>query len=331
MAVSAQSNSPRRYRYSESPVDSLPAIPGAAAGHLPSSPAPADDAWRWVWLALALAGVAGVLLFSMNLERLVQRWTSDAGWSHGFVVPLISLFFIYIKWDVLRQLQPVGSLAGLAVMVVAVCGQVLFRATGLEHMSSLSIPLLLLGVTLFVFGWEHLKILWLPIGFLVFALPPPATLYVAMTTPMQQIAAELGVQLLPLFGGEGVRHGTVIDVMFSTGSSRLEVAQACAGMRLLVAFFALAVALGYSTDRPVWQKVTLAFCALPIAILCNGLRVTMTGVLSVKVSPAWAEGDAHGFFGLAMLLPAMLLQLGVAWVLDRLFVEIPAEAPGGET
>ena len=267
----------------------------------------------------------------MNLERLVQRWTSDAGWSHGFVVPLISLFFIYIKWDVLRQLQPVGSLAGLAVMVVAVCGQVLFRATGLEHMSSLSIPLLLLGVTLFVFGWEYLKILWLPIGFLVFALPPPATLYVAMTTPMQQIAAELGVQLLPLFGGEGVRHGTVIDVMFSTGSSRLEVAQACAGMRLLVAFFALAVALGYSTDRPVWQKVTLAFCALPIAILCNGLRVTMTGVLSVKVSPAWAEGDAHGFFGLAMLLPAMLLQLGVAWVLDRLFVEIPAEAPGGET
>ena len=308
----------------------VPSAPQAAVVNPPSMLAtPTEDAWRWVWMALAVAGVGIWLLFPMNLEHLVLRWTRDAGWSHGFVVPLISLVFVRSKWHILRQLQPAGSWVGLGVVLVAVCGQVLFRATALEHMSFLSIPLLLYGVLLFVFGWEYMKILWLPVGFLVFALPPPATLYVAMTTPMQQIAAELGVQLLPLFGGEGVRSGTVIDVIFGTQRTQLFVAQACAGMRLLVAFFALAVALGYSTDRPMWQKVTLAVCALPIAILCNGLRVTMTGVLSVKVSPVWAEGDAHGFFGLAMLLPAMLLQLGVAWILDRLFVETPAQVRGG--
>jgi exosortase len=180
-----------------------------------------------------------------------------------------------------------------------------------------------------VLGWEHLKILWLPIGYLVFALPPPTALYVRLTMPMQKVAAELGVQLLPLFGGEGARHGTVIDVIFGTGQTQLDVAQACSGMRMLVAFFALAVALGYSTDRPVWQKVTLAACALPIAILCNGLRVTLTGVLAVKVSKDWATGDAHGFFGLAMLLPAMVIQLGVAWALDRIFVEEEPEEGGG--
>ncbi|HEY4330812.1 MAG TPA: exosortase/archaeosortase family protein [Phycisphaerae bacterium] len=268
-----------------------------------------------------------IFFYATNFLNLFERWSSDAGWSHGFVVPLIALFFIRLKWDKLRALEPTGSMWGLVVLLIGGGGQVLFRATGLEHMSCLSIPVVLFGVVLFVFGWEYMKVLWLPISYLVFALPPPQALYVQITMPMQKIAAELGVQLLPLFGGYGVRNGTVIDVIFSTGRIPLQVEQACSGMRSLVAFFALAVALGYSSDRPVWQKVTLAFFALPIAILCNGIRVAMTGVLAIKVSPDWAKGDAHGFFGLAMLIPAMLMQMGVAWILDRLFIETPDENP----
>jgi exosortase len=135
------------------------------------------------------------------------------------------------------------------------------------------------------------------IGYLVYALPLPISLYVKLTQPMQMIAAELGTQLLPLVGGSGERTGTVIYVTFGQVTQKLMVAEACSGMRLLVAFFALAVALGYSSDRPMWQKVTLAVCALPIAVLCNGLRVMLTGYLVVNVSPSWGQGDAHGFFG----------------------------------
>ena len=102
---------------------------------------------------------------------------------------------------------------------------------------------------------------------------------------------------------------------------QLNVEQACSGMRMLVAFFALAVALAYSTARPTWQKLTLAACELPIAVICNGFRVTMTGVLAVRVDEAWASGKAHEYFGLLMLGPALLMQLGVAWILDRIFVE----------
>jgi exosortase len=217
---------------------------------------------------------------------------------------------------------------GAAVLLVAIGGQILYRATGVEHMSFISLPLVFFGLVLFVFGWEHLKVLWLPIGYLAFALPPPVSLYVKLTQPMQMIAAELGVQMLPLVGGSGERMGTVIQVTFGSVTKPLEVAEACSGMRLLVAFFALAVALGYSSNRPMWQKVTLAVCALPIAILCNGLRVMLTGLLVVKVSDSWGRGDAHGFFGLTMLVPALLLQLAVAWVLDRLFVEVPASEEG---
>jgi exosortase len=328
MTLESPSSKKPRFRYSETGAVPMPSNEaGVVAERL--LPAAGDDGWRGVWIAMAAVGVGMWFLYAVNFDHLVQRWTHDAGWSHGFVVPLIALFFIRTKWEVLRQLRPSGSMMGAAVVLAAVVGQVLFRATGVEHMSLVSLPLFFFGLVLFVFGWEYLKILWLPIGYLVFALPPPQSLYVKLTQPMQMIAAELGVQLLPLVGGSGERSGTVINVTFGAITKPLQIAEACSGMRLLVAFFALAVALGYSSNRPMWQKVTLALCALPIAILCNGLRVTLTGLLVTRVSDVWGGGDAHGFFGLTMLVPALLMQLGVAWVLDRLFVEEPEPTEGG--
>jgi exosortase len=281
-------------------------------------------AWQWIWLALAGVCVCIFFFYWRCFVKLEERWMTDPGWSHGFVVPFISLFFIRLKWDSLRLLVPQGSLWGLAVLFVGICGQVLFAATGLDHMSGPSLMVVLFGATLFVFGWEYLKILWLPISFLAFALPPPTTLYAAMTIPMQRIAAELGVQLLPLFGGSGERHGTVIDVWFGSATPfSLGVEQACSGMRMLVAFFALAVALAYSTDRPVWQKIGLAIFALPVAIICNGFRVTLTAVMAAKLGKEWAGGNAHEYLGLFMLGPALVMQLTMAWILDRIFVDTP--------
>jgi exosortase/archaeosortase family protein len=79
------------------------------------------------------------------------------------------------------------------------------------------------------------------------------------------------------------------------------------------------VALGYSTARPMWQKVFLGVSALPIAILCNGLRVTLTGVLGARFGEEWARGATHETLGLLMLIPALFMQLGMAWLLDRQF------------
>jgi exosortase len=326
MALETESPAPRRgsrYRYA------APAAPASAALSYARTPVASGTSWKLLWLTLAIVGVAVALFYPSDLMGMVERWATEAGWGHGFIVPLLSCFFIQLKWDTLRQLKPRGSVWGLGVLLVGVCGQVLFRATGVASMSLLSFMIVLFGITLFVFGWEYMKILWLPIAYLGFAMPPPDTLYVKMTMPMQEIAAELGIWLLPLFGGEGVRNGTVIDVIFSSGRTQLFVAQACSGMKMLVAFFALSVALAYSTSRPVWQKLTLAIAALPIAILCNAFRVTITGVLAVKVNPELAKGNQHEYIGfIAMLVPALLMQLGLAWVLDRLFVEVPEAAEG---
>jgi exosortase len=234
-----------------------------------------------------------------------------------------------MKWDTLRRLVPKPSWVGLGVLIFGVVGQMLFRATGTLPMSHLSIVVVLFGAVLFLFGWEFLKILWLPVAFILFALPPPAALYSAMTAPMQLLAAQLGVALLPLFGASGFREGVVINVQSGGKMVPLNVEEACSGMRMLVAFFALAVALAYSTNRPMWQKVFLAACALPIAILCNGLRVTLTGVLAGSWGEEWARGSTHQTVGLFMLIPAMGMQLGIGWILDQIFIEDKEHAPQG--
>jgi len=249
------------------------------------------------------------------------QWYSDSGWSHGFVVPLISAFFISIKWDKLRLLTPRFSMAGLFVLLLGVVGQVCFRATGTDHMSKLSMLVVLLGVSLFVFGWEYMKVLWLPIAFLICAIPLPMPIYVALTTKLQIIAAEVGLLILTLIGLEAELNGTIINVFRDGVAVPMNVELACSGMKMLVAFFALAIALAYSTNRPIWQKLFLAVCALPIAIFCNAMRVAATSVLVVYVSEGWAKGSAHAYFGMLMLIPALFLQLCIAWVLDKIFVE----------
>lgn len=318
----AAAQAKRRFRYSEAPATAVldPEIIQKSSAALPSL------VWKPVWLALAAAALCIVLFYPTDLYQLVIRWASDAGWSHGFVVPVISAFFVYLKWESLKQLTPAGSLWGIAILMAGIIGQILFRATGLSHMSNLSLLVVLFGIMLFVFGWEYLKLLWLPISFLVFAIPPPDSLYVRLTTPMQSIAAQLGVWVLTFFGFAADKMGTLINI---NGLKKpLNVAEACAGMRLLIGFLALAVALGYSTNRPTWQKVLLAGFALPIAIFCNGCRVAFTGVMSVEWGEQWGQGTPHQFLGLLMLVPAMIILVAIGWALDRIFIEIPEQKAG---
>jgi exosortase len=314
-------NSPR-FRYDE-PLGAASAMAlTAEGGEIPALPLE----WGRIWLALAVVGALLGVLYFASVQFLTIQWYSDASWSHGFAVPLIAVFFIRLKWDLLKQLPVRGSWIGLPVLLAGILGQVLFRATGVMHMSNLSMLPTLYGLVLFVFGWDHLKILWLPVSYLAFMIPPPSPLYVAATTPMQELAAKIGVLLCPLFGVSAIRMGTVIQVTRGAVTESLNVAEACSGMRMLIAFFALAVLLAYRTSRPMWQKVFLAGCALPIAILCNSLRVALTGVLVIYGGKQWGHGSTHEYVGLLMLGPALVMQLGVAWALDMAFIEEPEDA-----
>ncbi len=307
---SAPSGKPLRYDYVAS---------------IESTKSPKSELPGYILAVIAGVAVLFYLLYRINFEQLVHVWSTNPNFSQGFLIPVISAMFIYLRWNTLRNLPIKPTYIGLILLMFGVFGQVLFRITGQEQFSDLSMLVVLFGLALWLLGWQQMKILWLPICYLLFMINPPQALYVKLTTPLQSIAASGGAHMLLLFGIHAYREATQIHLQVGDKWPSLNVAQACSGIRMLTAFFALAVALAYSTNRPMWQKLALSLCALPIAIFVNALRVTLSGVLFAYAGSEWARGSTHASLGLLMLIPAGLLQLGAAKLIDlfeeNLFVE----------
>jgi exosortase len=180
------------------------------------------------------------------------------------------------------------------------------------------------SIVLFIGGWELVKYTWLPIVFLVFAMPLPERIYTDMTIPMRKLAAAVAVQFLNLVSGlEANASGVIIDVVYKGVKLEpaLDIAEACSGMRLLMAFFALGVAMAYLHYRPIWQRLVLLASTVPIAIFCNVVRVTITGFIYILWDPMYAQGIYHDMLGLLMLPLAFGLYGLLAWFMSDLFID----------
>jgi exosortase len=182
--------------------------------------------------------------------------------------------------------------------------------------------LMLLGLVLYLAGPKLTKLLWLPVLYLALAVPMPEGLYVRVAYPLQELAAQGATGVMKAVGVDIVREASSLT-LFSRTSVKydLTVAEACSGMRLLMAFFALGVAIAYLENRPVWQRVVLVAAALPIAIFCNVLRVGITTTMYYIDKPEMGQDVLHTFTGMLMLIPAFGMLFGLGWVLNRLFVE----------
>ncbi len=193
-----------------------------------------------------------------------------------------------------------------------------------DYLKDLGMVATLFGIVLLLCGWNVMKIAYFPIVFLICALPWPGLVYSWVAEPLQQMAAHVAVDVLKTTGVDSVCSGTKIVIVNANPALPprvLNVAEACAGMRSLMTFIAVAGAVAFLSPRPLWQKIIIVFSAVPIAIFCNVMRISGQGLLDHYVSPAWSESFAHQFVGMMMLLPAFFLILGVGYVLDKMFIE----------
>ncbi|MHC5163532.1 MAG: exosortase/archaeosortase family protein [Planctomycetota bacterium] len=287
------------------------------------------------WLDLGLhvfikAAVISTLIwwiFREEINGIVRQWLTNPSWSHGFLIPLFSLYFLnQSKDEILEIQQPRPSwLVGLPLLLFFLA---LYPVNVVMLKFMYGKPLIVIAVigsvVLFLGGWKILKYAWLPVAYLFFAVPLPGRLYFQLTNPMRQLAAQVATVVLNLVPQlEATVQGSTIDVIYQNVRMEpgLDVADACSGMRLVMAFVALGVAMAYLHWRPIWQRLVLLGSTLPIAILCNIVRVTITGFIYILGNPKYAQGIYHDMLGMLMLPLAFVLYGGLAWLMSNLFVD----------
>jgi exosortase len=285
--------------------------------------------WRQLgvhaYIRIAILGSLIYGLFNKEIGGIVNQWITDPGWSHGFLIPLFSLYFLNQSKQEILNTRTKPTYLGL-LLLVAVILFYIFNTIGARYgyFKQISAVGVLGAVVLFLGGWRLLKYTWLPVTYLIFAIPLPDEILRTTTTPMRLWAASASTMILNMFPNlDATANGVIIDIVYKGKSleSPLNVADACSGMRLLMTFVALGVAMAYLHYRPTWQRLVLLASTVPIAIICNIVRVTITGFIYVLGDPQYAQGIYHDLMGIAMLPLAFGLYGALAWFMENLFVE----------
>ena len=238
--------------------------------------------------------------------KLVNQWGNDPNFSHGFIVPLFSL---YLLWSMRKSLSAVAvrpSWYGLPIMIAAL-GTLLLGTFGAElFLSRVSFVLLLAGMIIWLYGWPLFRALLFPWVFLFLMIPIPVIVFNQITLPLQLFASRVAAAILEAFGVPVLREGNIIQLP----AMALEVAEACSGIRSLLSLVTLAVLYGYFVDSRLVRRLILVLASVPIAILANALRIVGTGLLVQYWDPDKALGFFHEFSGWVIFVVSLALLFG---------------------
>lgn len=279
------------------------------------------------WAVAALAGAAFVWMFWEILRRSFH-FSSDPNWSHIVIVPLISLYYVFQHKDRLAAAPKRLFWPALPVLIGAIYLYLWWIYPGRNDMFRGYSAVLGLGALLwFVLGSRAMRVLWFPTAYLVFAVKISDAIWSRIAERLQDIAAKGATIVLEVYAAftnvSVANDGNSITLRFFRDGAWVEeglnVAEACAGLRMLMAFVALGVALAFLFDRPWWQRVVMMAVTVPVAVLVNIGRVAALGVI-YTYNKEYAQGDFHVFVGLLMLIPAAGIFMLLGWIMDKIII-----------
>lgn len=266
------------------------------------------------WLPIAWFFGLLVLCYGPVLMRLVDQWNNDEDMGHGFFVPVIAAYIAWQKRDQLvgRSFKP--NYFGLAIVVFAAV-QMYIGVLGAElFLARTAFVEAVVGTVLFLGGTYAFRVLLFPLFLLCFMIPLPAVIYNRITFPLQIFASQVAAFVLELIGIPVLRDGNVLELP----SQKLNVVEACSGIRSLLSLTFFSLVYGYFCEKKVWMRVALFFATVPIAIIANSGRVTLTGIMS-EINPELAHGSAHTASGLVIFMIALLVMVVVHQFINRAY------------
>ncbi len=262
-------------------------------------------------LCVILAILLGAVYWKI-LRALAIQWWDDANYSHGFLVPLFSLYLVWQQRAALSRLPRSGSLLGLPVVLAGIALLILGDLGAENFLMRSSLIVIIAGLILFHLGTKVFRAVLFPLAFLFFMVPLPGVIFYAVTFPLQRLAAEQAAWTLDALGIPVLLDGNVIHL----AQLSLGVTEACSGIRSLISLFAGAVAWAYLLIPAGWAMIVFVAATVPITILANATRVVLTGLIGRQFGVDYATGFFHEFAGWAIYVFAFVSLLATHSVIS---------------
>jgi exosortase len=257
---------------------------------------------QFAWSEIAWFGALAMACYAPVLLALVRQWNDDPDMSHGFFVPLVAGYIVWRQRDELLAMKAEPNWWGLAVVAYGAF-QLWIGTLAVElFLTRTAFVITLIGTVWLLCGTRILRKLAFPLFLCFFMVPIPAVIYNSVTFRLQLLASNLAERALDLLAVPVLREGNVLVLP----NQELSVVEACSGIRSLLSLTFLSLVYGYFFETKAWIRVTLFLSTVPIAIVANGSRVTLAGIMT-QVKPELAEGVFHTASGWVIFMVALVI------------------------
>jgi len=287
------------------------------------------------WLLLLGAGFAFLACLG-GLAELVERWHRQEEYSHGYFIPLISLWLLWSRREALVASKGQPSRWGLAAIAASALMLVLGELSAIMVLIQLAFLVFLVGLVLCYGGTSLLRVTALPIALLLFSIPMPYFVESQLTWRLQLLSSQLGVGMLRALNYSVFLEGNVIDL----GSYKLQVIEACSGLRYLYPLLSVGFLMAYMYPAALHWRALLLLSTIPITVVTNSLRIAMVGILVERWGSGMADGFLHYFEGWIIFIVCQIVMVGEIMLIERFtlcrslvavqqFPEVRAARPSG--
>lgn len=266
------------------------------------------------WTIGAIFLFFNIMLFYDSLAYMVRVWSDNEVYSYGFFIPVVSLFMIWQKKNLLELIHFKGSWSGILMILLGIGVYFLGELSTLYIIMHYSCLIVIAGLVLAFTGWQGFRVIRIPILFLVFMIPLPVFFLSIISLQLQLLSSQIGGAIIKLMGLSVVVEGNIIDL----GNMKLQVADACSGLHSLFPLMAMGFIAAYFFKGVFWKRTIIFLSAIPIAILANSFRIGLTAIMVKYWGESILDGFIHSLTGFFVVNASVGVIITEIWLLAKI-------------